>query len=142
MDHKHEVSHAEGNMPIVFFDGICGFCNATINWLLNHDPQGKLRFAPLQGVTAAQLVTTDDRERLTSMVFWSTDGAFRKSSAVVRVLWTLGGIWSGLGTLLWLIPRPLRDLGYNLIARSRYRIFGKLEACRRPSPEEQARFLP
>lgn len=127
---------------IVFFDGVCGFCNASINWLLLRDPAGKLAFAPLQGVTAGELLPTQDREQLHSLVFWTPDGLYRKTNAVVRILWLLGGIWSFLGTMLWLIPRPIRDLGYNLVARNRYRIAGKKETCRIPSPEERSRFLP
>lgn len=128
--------------PVVFFDGVCGFCNASINFLLSRDPVGKLQFAPLQGVTAAELITTEDRESLASLVLWTPAGLYRKTSAVVRILWILGGLWSVLGTLLWLVPRPVRDLGYNLVAMSRYRLFGKHETCRMPTPAERSRFLP
>jgi predicted DCC family thiol-disulfide oxidoreductase YuxK len=57
-------------------------------------------------------------------------------------LWRVGGLWTVAGTALWLIPLPLRDLGYNIIARIRYRLFGKRETCRIPTPAERARFLP
>jgi len=128
--------------PVVFFDGVCGFCNASINFLLACDSRGKLRFAPLQGVTAGELLPTEDRESLASMVVWTPAGMYRQSSAVVRILWILGGVWSLLGTLLWLVPRPIRDLGYNLVAKFRYRLFGKHETCRMPTAEARSRFLP
>lgn len=128
--------------PIVFFDGVCGFCNASVNFVLKRDSAGKMRFAPLQGVTASQLLPTEDRESLSSLVLWTPTGLYRKTSAIVRILWHLDGLWPILGTLLWLIPRPLRNCGYNLVARFRYRIFGKRETCRMPTPEERDRFLP
>lgn len=126
---------------IVFFDGVCGFCNAWVDFLLKRDSRRRLQFAPLQGETARQRLTDADVENLHSLVYWTPDGCYRKTTAVVRIGWTLGGVWSVLATLLWLIPRPLRDVGYNFIARNRYRIFGKKETCRLPTPDERARFL-
>ena len=128
--------------PIVFFDGVCGFCNAWVDFILARDPDGKLTFAPLQGVTAEQLLPTEDRTQLHSRVLWRPERAYRKTSAVVRIFWTLGGVWWLVGSLLWIIPRPLRNLGYDLVARNRYRIFGKKDACRMPTPEQRSRFLP
>ncbi len=128
--------------PIVFFDGVCGFCNYWVNFVLSRDPDGKLAFAPLQGVTAEQLLPTEDREQLHSLVLWSPQKSYRQTSAVVRILWTLGGVWWLLGWLLWLIPRPFRNLGYVLVASNRYRIFGKKDACRMPTAAEHSRFLP
>ncbi len=125
----------------VFFDGVCGFCNVWVDFLMRRDPSSRLRFAPLQGETARTRLNPADVENLHSLVFWTSRGCYRKTSAVVRIGWTLGGVWSVLATLLWLIPRPLRDLGYALIARNRYRIFGKKETCRLPTPAERARFL-
>ncbi len=128
--------------PVVFFDGVCGFCNWWVDFLLTRDRDGELMFAPLQGVTAEQLLTETERTELSSLVFWTATGAHRKTAAVVRILWRLPGIWPVLGTLLWLIPRPLRDWGYGVIARNRYRLAGKREACRMPTAAERSRFLP
>jgi len=79
---------------------------------------------------------------LDSVVLLVEGQPFRKSSAAVRVLWRLGFGWQLLGTLAWLIPLPLRDLLYDLIARNRYRLFGKHDTCRMPTPAERSRFLP
>ncbi len=127
--------------PILFFDGVCGMCNAFVDFIMKRDPHGHFRFAALQGETAQKLVTAEDRDLLKSVVLLHEGKLFRKSSAVVRVLWEMGSIWSVLGTLLWLIPKPLRDFGYRFIAKIRYRIFGKKAACRLPTPEERSRFL-
>lgn len=135
------AENAAGAENIVFFDGVCGFCNAWVDFLLRCDRHSRLRFAPLQGETARTRLNPADVENLHSLVFWTPTGCYRKTSAVVRIGWTLGGVWTLLATLLWLIPRPLRDAGYALIAKNRYRIFGKKETCRLPTPAERARFL-
>jgi predicted DCC family thiol-disulfide oxidoreductase YuxK len=127
--------------PIVFFDGVCGFCNRSVDFVLAHDPRGAFRFAPLQGETARQLLTEADVRDLNSIVLLEGDAVFRKSTAVARILSRLGGAWGVLGAILRSIPRPVRDLGYNIVARYRYAIFGKRETCRMPSPSERARFL-
>ena len=127
--------------PIVFFDGVCGLCNSSVDFVLRHDHHGRLKFAPLQGETAARLLPAADRENLGSLVLWDDGRMFRRSSAVIRILWRLGPAWRVLGWLIWLIPLPLRNGGYRLVAASRYRLFGKKETCRLPSPEERGRFL-
>ncbi len=127
--------------PIVFFDGVCGLCDTSVDFFMRKDRSGILRFAPLQGETAARLLPESDRENLNSMVYFENGERFRKSAAVVRILRQLGGIWALLGSLLWVIPRPLRDLGYSLVAAVRYRVFGKKSACRVPTSEERGRLL-
>lgn len=127
--------------PIIFFDGVCGLCNSSVDFVLRHDRHGRMRFAPLQGETAARLLPAADRENLGSLVLWSEAGAFRRSAAVVRILWQLGGLWKVPAACLWLIPGPLRDGGYRVVAALRYRLFGKKETCRLPTPEERGRIL-
>jgi len=126
---------------IVFFDGVCGLCSHTVDLLLRLDGQGRLKFAPLQGETAAQLVPEKVREDLNTFVFSSHGHLHYRSGAMARILMTIGGFWRVAGALLWLIPFPLRNLGYRLVARMRYRLFGKHEACRLPTVEERKRFL-
>lgn len=133
---------APDELPIVFFDGVCGLCNRSIDFILRRDQRGVFRVTPLQGETAEQLLETADRERLGSLVVRISGRTYRRSSAVVRVLWRLGPAWKAVGTLLWLIPLPLRDLGYRAVASNRYRWFGKKETCRLPTEAERARFLP
>ncbi|MFN9720447.1 MAG: thiol-disulfide oxidoreductase DCC family protein [Planctomycetota bacterium] len=126
---------------IVFFDGVCGLCNHSVNWLLVRDTHRKLRFAPLQGSTAAFCVPRNLRDQLSTLVFQSNGKTFIRSGAVARILMTLGGMWWLAGFLLWLIPFPLRDLGYRIVSRLRYQLFGKHDACRLPTPAERSVFL-
>lgn len=128
--------------PIVFFDGVCGLCNRFIDFTLRHDRRGVLRFAPLQGVTARDRLDAADVRDLNTVVFLDEQGAHRKSAAIIGVFSRLGGFWGAVSVLLRLVPRPLRDAGYSLIAVNRYAIFGRKETCRLPTPAEQSRFLP
>jgi len=135
-------SESVSQPTIVYFDGFCGFCNGTVNFLLDRDRRKSLRFAPLQGETAQQRLRPEEIGDLSSIVVSADGKNYRKSSASVRILWKMGGLWSVLGTLLWVIPRPIRDLGYGVVSRYRYAIGGRTEACRMPRDGEQERFLP
>lgn len=128
--------------PIVFFDGVCGLCNGSVDWLLTQDHRGVLRFAPIQGETAARMLgRPDDNPESWSMVLVDRTGRYERSDAVIRIARHLGGGWRW-ASLLFMIPRGLRDAAYRWIARNRYRFFGRREACRIPTPAERDRFLP
>lgn len=150
-DSENAAAKSEADRPtnVVFFDGVCGLCNRFVDFVLSRDRRGAIRFAPLQGETARQVLSSEFRVPSAKTPFFDTivwldssSRQFVRSAAVVRVLWQLGGVWSLIGWLLWLIPRPLRDVGYRLVAANRYRLFGKKETCRLPSPAERERFLP
>lgn len=131
------------NSPIIFYDGVCGLCNNTVQTLLWLDRrQRKLKYAPLQGETAQQKLPPEWTTDLRTLVVVDDRGQWRFSSSIVRILWHLGGWCWLVGWLLWLIPRPIRDLGYRLVSSYRYRLFGKLDACRIPGPNERSCFLP
>jgi len=133
---------------LVLYDGQCGFCDRSVQWLLDHDRDKVLRFAPLDGPTARRVRQRHPRMPLDldSIVFVETDPRGRErvywySRAVLRICRRLPGPWSLLGVFS-LLPGVLTDLAYRGFARVRYRIFGRLEQCRIPAPDERARFLP
>lgn len=128
--------------PIVFFDGHCGLCNSSVDLILRKDKNHVFRFAPLQGTTAGELFSGINEEELMRS-FWLQDekGLHRRSTAMLRILKRLGG-FSSLGYVAIIVPRPIRDWVYNLIARNRYKIWGRSETCRIPTQEERAYFLP
>lgn len=130
-----------GKTSVVFFDGVCGLCNRFVNFVLPRDTEGRLNFSTLQGSLAKRLVSESDRTNLKSVVFWNGRNCYRESTAVVRILWSLGGVWRAIASLLWCIPWPIRDIGYRLVSRFRYRIFKQVATCRILSQEEQSRFL-
>jgi predicted DCC family thiol-disulfide oxidoreductase YuxK len=134
---------------IVFFDGICSFCDGTVRWLTSRDPEARLHFAPLQGETAA-LVRSHFPDRfpvdIDTLVYLSPNeqGAPEialRSAAVFALFREIGGGW-GLLAGLRVLPSWLTDLGYRAFARNRYRLFGTLDACDIPTPADRARLLP
>lgn len=132
-----------GSLPpyVTFFDGVCNLCSGAVNFLLDHDRAGRLRFAPLQGPTFAALAGEHPELRgVDSFVLWDGARAHVRSSAALRAAAALGGPWRAF-TLLLAVPRPLRDAVYDFVARRRYRWFGRRDACRLPTPELRARFL-
>jgi predicted DCC family thiol-disulfide oxidoreductase YuxK len=124
--------------PVIFFDGVCGLCNAFVDFVFATDHARNFVVSPLQGELAKQNLGAVE---LQSVVLWQDGQAYRRSEAGIRVLMGLGGIW-GLARVLLLVPALLRDPLYDLIARNRYRLFGRKDSCRMPTADERARFLP
>ncbi len=128
--------------PIIFFDGVCGMCNRFVDVILRADQRDVFRYAPLQGETARVLLPPlagDPREW--SVVYLDEHGVHDEFDAALAILRRLGGPWAVLG-LLRFLPRVVRAAAYHLVARNRYRWFGRRDACRLPSAEERKRFLP
>ncbi|GIV38970.1 MAG: hypothetical protein KatS3mg033_0770 [Thermonema sp.] len=132
----------QADKRLVLFDGVCNFCNSSVNFIIRHDKKKRYLFVPLQEALGKQLLKAyhlpDDY--LDSLVLLSNDKIYSHSTAALRIGEGLGGRWKALG-ILRLIPAPLRDVVYKLIARNRYRWFGKKDSCMIPSPEVRKRFL-
>jgi len=109
---------------IVFFDGVCNFCNSTVNWLMAANKRRNLRFASLQGKTAEKVLPVSDRVDLASIVYYRKGRVYRKSGAA---LWVFRDVaWYGfLAFPFFLIPVGMRDRVYDWVASNRYRWFGK-----------------
>lgn len=128
--------------PIVFFDGVCGLCSGFIDFLFRVDHENVFLVSPLQGETASRLaLRSQEREAFNSIALKDEAGIHHGSTAVLRILSRLGGIWRVVGLLVW-VPAPMRDAAYYFVARNRYRWFGKKETCRLATPEERDKFLP
>jgi predicted DCC family thiol-disulfide oxidoreductase YuxK len=134
--------------PILLYDGVCGLCNRFVRFVMRHDRDGIFRFAALQSAGAARILAVhganpNDLDTVYVVVNHDSPGEDlrSRSDAVVFVLKQLGGVWRVAAFLLRLLPRFLRDAGYNFVARRRYRIFGRSETCAVPSVEERGRFL-
>jgi len=128
--------------PVIFFDDVCVMCNGFVNLLLRVDRRQQFLLAPLGGETAQKLLPPlSDDPGTWSMVYVDESGIHDQSDASLEVYRRLGGPW-WLLSLARFIPRGIRNPVYRVIARNRYRWFGKRETCRIPSAEEKARFLP
>ncbi|PJZ75485.1 thiol-disulfide oxidoreductase DCC family protein [Leptospira neocaledonica] len=135
---------AEFTDPIVLFDGVCNLCNGAVNVLLDLDKHKRLKFASLQSEYAKNLIRSRGLEQkiqgIDSILFWDGAEIHIKSNAIIEICSKLGGFWKIL-KLCYLVPGPIRDILYDIIARNRYRLFGKRESCRMPTPELKERIL-
>jgi predicted DCC family thiol-disulfide oxidoreductase YuxK len=127
---------------IVLYDGVCGLCNRAVKFLVKRDHARALRYAPLQGDTAAALRARFPQipDNLSSVVYIDGDRVFLRSKAFLHVSKHLTRPWRWGYWFRWM-PAFLLDLGYRLVARVRYRIWGKHETCEIPTPNERALFL-
>ncbi len=127
---------------IVLFDGVCNFCNKTVKFIIRNDSKAKFRFASVQSESGQLLLGQlgFPLDRFDSLVYISDSKFYVKSTAVLRILRELGRGWQLLYAFV-IIPLFLRDGVYNLIAKRRYKWFGKRETCLIPSQEYQVRFL-
>ncbi|MEO7996627.1 MAG: DCC1-like thiol-disulfide oxidoreductase family protein [Gemmatimonadaceae bacterium] len=135
---------------VLLYDGLCGFCDGAVQFIMARDKQRTLTFAALQGDYARALIERHPELRdIDSLVFVRGFGGATspsevvlvRSDAVVAIAKYLGGAWSALGMLMRVLPRAVRDWGYDRFAGVRYRIFGRRDECRIPSAEERARFI-
>ena len=128
--------------PIILFDGVCKFCNASVNFILDRDRAGRVRFAALQSVTGQHLLRHFGlpTDQFSSLVLVEGGRCWRRSTAASRIARHLDGAWPLLAVLL-AVPVILRDAAYDVLARNRYRWFGQLDSCRVPTPETRRRFL-
>lgn len=127
---------------IILFDGVCQLCHGMVRFILKRDRNDLFLFAPLQSSTGEKILkarkgSKTDRD---NVIFLDQDRYFEKSTAVLQILKYLGGIWWFLSVLI-IIPRPVRDFFYDLVASNRYRISGKYDVCPLPEPKWRDRFL-
>jgi predicted DCC family thiol-disulfide oxidoreductase YuxK len=139
-DDPGAAAGAEG--PIVLYDGVCGLCDRSVQLILRNDRRGRFRFAALQSPAGAALLERFGLppHALDSIVLMDGGRAWRKSAAALRIARRMDAPWPLLWPLV-VVPRSVADFFYDLVARNRYRMFGKLDACMLPPPEVRARFL-
>ena len=128
--------------PILLFDGVCNLCNASVQWVLNHDRKGQFRFAALQSELGQQYLQQHgfDSAHFDTVIGAVGERLFLRSDAPLEIVRRIGGFWQLL-YFFKILPRPIRDALYNFVARNRYRWFGRREECMLPRPEWKDRFL-
>lgn len=131
--------------PVLLYDGVCGLCNRLVRFVLKRDLHARFRFASLQSDYATRILQRNGLEfqDLDTVYVVELPGERPKarSDAVILILRELGGFWKAAATLLRILPRPLRDCGYSIVARHRYGVFGKYKSCPLPETKYQDRFL-
>lgn len=129
------------NHKIILFDGVCNLCNSSVNFIIDRDKKNVFKFASLQSETGQKLLGRFglNNKEFDSVVLISDDKFYSKSSAALRIVKEFPFLWKALYILI-LIPPPLRNIFYDIIAKNRYRWFGKNDSCRMPS-EDNSRFI-
>lgn len=126
---------------IILFDGECNFCDKSVQFIIKRDPNGLFKFASLQSDIGKYVSNQYNvPNNIDSFVLIEDHHCYFKSSAGLRVCRNLKGLWKLLHCLL-IVPEPLRDFFYGIIAKNRYKWFGTKESCMLPSAEERKRFL-
>jgi predicted DCC family thiol-disulfide oxidoreductase YuxK len=127
---------------VIVFDGVCALCNRWVRFLLRFDRRGRYRFAAMQGTHGRALLQQHglDPDDPLSFLLLDRGRAWTDTDAILQVVGGLGGAWR-IVTVLRVLPRAWRDGAYRVLARNRYRWFGRHDRCYLPAPEQAARFL-
>lgn len=125
---------------VVLFDGVCHFCDASINFIYAHDKPGYFKFAALQSAAGQRLTKQYDLENVDSVILIENDRAYIRSTAALRIARRLDGVWAWFYNFI-IVPKFLRDFAYEMFSRNRYLMFGKKDACSLPTLEMRQRFL-
>ncbi len=127
---------------VILFDGVCNFCNSSVNWIIQRDRAARFRFASLQSDAAGCLLAPFAAQTPPgdSIVLIDGEQCYTESTAVLRICRYLPFPWQLFAGLLT-VPKPVRDPLYRLVARHRYRLWGERESCMIPSAEIRQRFL-
>jgi predicted DCC family thiol-disulfide oxidoreductase YuxK len=132
---------------LLLYDGVCALCNGVVQFLMRQDKLDRFRYAPLQSSLGREVLARFDIHSFPDGVMLLTDALtprehlYQRSDAVGEALQLLSSPWQLAGRVLGLLPRPLRDWGYGIVARFRYRLFGRYDTCPIPPPEQRSRLL-
>ncbi len=129
--------------PVILFDGICNLCNGIVNFIIKNDPEAYFKFTPLQLPTGQSLLAQHgfNLEVMDTFILIIEDRCLTKSDAALYIARCLPGLLWSLSGFFSIIPKPIRNWGYDIVVRNRYRWFGKKEACMIPTKDLLSRFL-
>ena len=127
---------------LILFDGVCNLCNGFVNFLILRDKKNKFQFGSLQSEKVQSILREyqHSSSEISTVIVIENDKLYSHSTAVLKIVRKLGGAWPLLYIFI-IIPRPIRDFFYKLIAKNRYRMFGKKDECMIPTPELKAKFV-
>jgi predicted DCC family thiol-disulfide oxidoreductase YuxK len=128
--------------PLILFDGVCNLCSFWVLFIIKRDPEKRFRFASLQSALGQKTLTEIGLSggEFNTMILVDGKKHYTKSSAALEIARRVKGLWPLLFMFI-VIPSPIRDFVYDIIARNRYRWFGKKESCLVPTPDLKERFL-
>lgn len=136
-----ETEGSEHVKRIILFDGECNFCDKSVQFIIKRDPEAIFSFTSQQGEAGQQMIKKHHApSSIDSIILIENDTYYLKSSAALRICRHLQGAWKLLFIFI-LVPYPIRDFFYNILAKNRYKWFGKKDQCTLPTPEVRKRFL-
>lgn len=131
-------------MYTILFDGVCNLCNASVNFIIDRDTHNTFVFAALQSESGRKAIhaykIAIPENDYDSLILIKGEKVYKKSTAALKIARELSGLWP-LFYIFILIPAPVRDVFYTLIARNRYKLFGRSDSCRLPDPELNRKFI-
>ena len=127
---------------IILFDGVCNLCSGSVRFIIKRDPKQQFKFASLQSEfgSSTLLKLGLDPNELHSIILLVDDNVYQRSDAALRITRQLTGLWPLFYGFI-ILPRFLRDWVYNMIAKNRYKLFGRKDECWLPSPQLASRFI-
>jgi predicted DCC family thiol-disulfide oxidoreductase YuxK len=132
----------EKEHAVILFDGICNFCNDRINFIIRHDKRDYFRYTPMQSETGMKIMKENNLDATSPDSFFLVENgkSYDRSTAALRIVRKLSGAWPLLYFFI-IVPKFLRDIGYKIVAKNRYKWWGKKDACMIPTPEVRQKFL-
>ncbi|HEY5536911.1 MAG TPA: thiol-disulfide oxidoreductase DCC family protein [Ignavibacteria bacterium] len=130
------------NYSLILFDGVCNFCNSSVNFIIRRDKKNIFRFASLQSETGQKCLSEYNfyNTEFDTIILIEKGELYTRSAAALRIAKSISGIWK-LFYIFIIVPRPIRNYLYDLLSRNRYKWFGKKDACRIPSESEKKKFI-
>lgn len=136
------IKHLPKDKQLILFDGVCNLCNASINYVIKHDKNNHFLFGALQSDIGQEIIKkfNIDTKKTDSIILYANNNVSYKSSAALKIAGKLG-FPQNLITVFFIIPPFIRNWGYDIIAKNRYKWFGKQDSCMIPTAELKARFV-
>ena len=128
------------NYNIIIYDGVCGFCNKWVQFILNNKPDNHIRFIAYQSEFAQSYIDKYGIDDINSILLIEGNKFYDRSNAILRIMRLLGSNWKYVYYLIY-IPRPIRDVVYTIFAKNRYKLQGKVDYCRLPTSGERELFV-
>ena len=139
---EHQIFKTMISNSVIFFDGVCNLCNASVQFAIEHDEKSIFKFTALQSTYAEKVLPAFgvNVKKINSIILVENGSLYTKSSAALKIARRLNGLWPLLYVFI-VIPKFVRDAIYDVIAKNRYQWWGKQESCWVPTPELKQRFI-
>ncbi|MCY7361335.1 MAG: DCC1-like thiol-disulfide oxidoreductase family protein [Ignavibacteria bacterium] len=127
---------------VILFDGVCNLCNSSVNFIIDHDNNKVFKFAALQSDIGQEMLSKFNlsKDEFDSVILIDNENCYTKSTAALKIAKEFSSYWKLLYVFI-IIPAFIRNFFYDLISKNRYKMFGKKDSCRMPTPELKDRFL-